>query len=231
MGRLLRVSVHGIDGSWIDLTPESFGTGGAIPLSLRVPIPKDKRDEINWDEFSFKLERTFTSFDDGMDLDFFFDNVALVSDVAPYVYMDGTSMAAPVVTGSCALLAGLFPNDGAEQLRARILGGVKRADALAGTCTSDGQLDVVRAATDPYPVVDALEPAADGTLEATVRGSWFGEDRGRDPRRTSCRAPSPRACRRPRAPARPPPGTGRLPRGRRPAARRTCTSRPERPPA
>lgn len=65
MGRLLRVSVHGIDGSWIDLTPESFGTGGAIPLSLRVPIPKDKRDEINWDEFSFKLERTFTSFDDG----------------------------------------------------------------------------------------------------------------------------------------------------------------------
>ena len=179
MGRLLRVSVHGIDGSWIDLTPESFGTGGAIPLSLRVPIPKDKRDEINWDEFSFKLERTFTSFDDGMDLDFFFDNVALVSDVAPYVYMDGTSMAAPVVTGSCALLAGLFPNDGAEQLRARILGGVKRADALAGTCTSDGQLDVVRAATDPYPVVDALEPAADGTLEATVRGSWFGEDRGR----------------------------------------------------
>ena len=34
MGRLLRVSVHGIDGSWIDLTPESFGTGGAIPLSL-----------------------------------------------------------------------------------------------------------------------------------------------------------------------------------------------------
>ncbi|MFQ7066697.1 MAG: S8 family serine peptidase [Eggerthella lenta] len=122
MGRLLRVSVHGIDGSWIDLTPESFGTGGAIPLSLRVPIPKDKRDEINWDEFSFKLERTFTSFDDGMDLDFFFDNVALVSDVAPYVYMDGTSMAAPVVTGSCALLAGLFPNDGAEQLRARILG-------------------------------------------------------------------------------------------------------------
>ena len=88
-------------------------------------------------------------------------------------------MAAPVVTGSCALLAGLFPNDGADKLRARVLGGVKRTDALAGTCTSDGQLDVVRAATDPYPVVDALEPAADGTLEATVRGSWFGEDRGR----------------------------------------------------
>ena len=55
MGRLLRVSVHGIDGSWIDLTPESFGPGGAIPLSLRVPIPKDKRDEINWDEFYFQI--------------------------------------------------------------------------------------------------------------------------------------------------------------------------------
>lgn len=33
MGRLLRVSVHGIDGSWIDLTPESFGTGGATAFA------------------------------------------------------------------------------------------------------------------------------------------------------------------------------------------------------
>lgn len=168
------------DNPWIEATSEDsrcvirYGE----PATVAVPLSDEVRSQIDWDNFSVKITRAFISeYDAGLDFEFYFDNVALAWETSPYAFISGTSMATPAVTGSYALLAGMYPEEDASTLRARLLGGVKRSEAIAGSCTTDGALDVVRAMENPYPVVDALD-SADGTLEATVRGSWFGAGEG-----------------------------------------------------
>ncbi|WP_080798320.1 S8 family serine peptidase [Arabiibacter massiliensis] len=177
--RLIRVSLRATDGEWLDITPKDLDANyGAWKTSV-APIPDEVRGQVDWGNFAVKLSRNFTAYDEGLDLEFGIDDVSLSKTTVPYDFYDGTSMASPAAAGAYALLAGVFADEDAETLRARLLGGVRRTDALSGTCTTDGMVDVMRAATNPYPVVDALECAADGSLEATVRGSWFGSQEGR----------------------------------------------------
>lgn len=159
---------------WIEITPEDlffvpYGRWG----TPAAPLSDEQRRMVDWDNLSFKLVCTLIAFDEGQTLEIGIDNVSLV-EASPYGIYPGTSLSTPVVTGAYALIAGLFPDEGCDGWRARILGGVARSEGLSGTCTTDGALDIVRAVSDPYPVVDALEAASDGSLSATVRGSWFG---------------------------------------------------------
>ncbi len=142
-------------------------------------LSEEMRNKVDWENLSIKISRVVVSVEVGMDMEFFVDDVSFASSLSPYSPSSGTSMASPAVAGAVALLAAVFPDEDAATLRARILGGVSRSDKLEGTCTSDGQLDLIKAATDPYPVVDALALASDGSNRATVRGSWFGEEAGR----------------------------------------------------
>ncbi len=179
LSRTLRIFVGSFGNNWIEVTPEEdcyarYETWN----TCIVPLSDEQRGLIDWENLSIKITRTFVAQDEGQRLEFGIDTISLV-EAFPYDVLDGTSMATPVVTGAYALIAGLFPDEDCTTWRARILGGVSRAGALSGTCTSDGSLDIIRAASDPYPVVDALEVAADGTLAATVRGSWFGDSGGR----------------------------------------------------
>src|SRR5207245_649286 len=71
-----------------------------------------------------------------------------------YRYFDGTSMAAPHVTGSCALLTAHFPNDNYQQIINRIVSNVDPLPALAGKCVSGGRLNLQKAlggSTAPLP--------------------------------------------------------------------------------
>lgn len=179
---IMHASVRSTDPNnpWIEVT--SGDSRCAIrygePATVAVPLSDEVRSQIDWENFSVKITRAFVSeYDAGLNFEFYFDNAALAWETSPYAFMSGTSMATPAVTGSYALLAGMYPEEDASTLRARLLGGVKRSEALAGSCTTDGALDVVRAMENPYPVVDALD-SVDGTLEATVRGSWFGDGEG-----------------------------------------------------
>jgi subtilisin family serine protease len=61
-----------------------------------------------------------------------------------YAYMDGTSMAAPQVSGAAALLLSKFPGESASQIRQRLLTGADRPSGLLGKVQT-GRLNVARA--------------------------------------------------------------------------------------
>ena len=56
----------------------------------------------------------------------------------------GTSFAAPVVSGGLALLRASYPNDSVSQLRSKILAGVDVVPALAGLCVTGGRMNLAK---------------------------------------------------------------------------------------
>lgn len=87
-----------------------------------------------------------------------------------YELFNGTSAAAPVVTGAVALLKSIQPNASAVQLRAAIIESVDILPALQGRVVSGGRLNLLRAmqiigidgptvrSFDPGPVTTQLNP-------------------------------------------------------------------------
>jgi subtilisin family serine protease len=76
---------------------------------------------------------------------------------------DGTSMAAPHVSGAAALLLSAQPRLTAAQVKQRLLATVDRAPSLAGKTVTGGRLNVARAltppATAPSPPATPADPA------------------------------------------------------------------------
>jgi subtilisin family serine protease len=62
-----------------------------------------------------------------------------------YAYFNGTSMAAPFVTGSLALLWTRYPNDSHTQIIKRLLAAVDPLPVLEGKCRTGGRLNLHRA--------------------------------------------------------------------------------------
>ncbi len=79
---------------------------------------------------------------------FYIDQIAVSSAnlsedyLIKYDYMDGTSMAAPVVTGTVAALSALFPQDSAYQRRARLMSCVRKVPDLTYKCKTGGIVDM-----------------------------------------------------------------------------------------
>src|SRR5205814_2968745 len=74
-------------------------------------------------------------------------------------------MAAPHVTGACALLMAHYPNDNYQQIINRILSNVDPLPALAGKCVSGGRLNLLKAlggssSQGPTVTVVATDPNA-----------------------------------------------------------------------
>jgi large repetitive protein len=88
-----------------------------------------------------------------------------------YRYFDGTSMAAPHVTGACALLLARYPSENYQQIINRILSNVDRLPGLAGKCMSGGRLNLHKALggssppppDEPVISLEAFDPAASET--------------------------------------------------------------------
>jgi subtilisin family serine protease len=80
-----------------------------------------------------------------------------------YVYMDGTSMATPHVTGGVALVYGQHPTWTYQQVRSQILSTVRPVPALAGITVTGGVLDLAAAVGVPTgntaPTVTISSPA------------------------------------------------------------------------
>ena len=71
--------------------------------------------------------------------------VTLVSRLADYGIIDGTSMAAPHVSGALGLLAALFPGDDLSRRINRLYSGAERVAALENKMRTGARLNVARA--------------------------------------------------------------------------------------
>ena len=103
----------------------------------------------------------------------YIDSIGLGSDLVPYKYSQGTSMAAPSVTGAAAVIAGMHPEDSAAQLAAYVKGAAA-GDAYEESCSTGGYATVDGAA-NPSPVPVEAEVAEDGAT-VTVRGYFVPDD-------------------------------------------------------
>lgn len=84
-----------------------------------------------------------------------------------YDYYNGTSMAAPYVTGAAAALAGAYPEDDARDLRERLLMCTRKADGLQGRVATGGALDLSRAGE---PNVYIKKISLDGNQDICIEG-------------------------------------------------------------
>lgn len=64
-------------------------------------------------------------------------------------FLSGTSLAAPYVTGSLALLLAKYPGETHQQIIARLLNGVDPAAGLVGKCVTGGRLNLRNALSPP----------------------------------------------------------------------------------
>lgn len=74
-----------------------------------------------------------------------------------YSYMTGTSMAAPMVTGTAALIYSYYEDMTLEEVRERILASVKRLDSLDGLVATGGMLDAYAALTGDFNALEKVE--------------------------------------------------------------------------
>ncbi|HEX9314021.1 MAG TPA: S8 family peptidase, partial [Actinomycetota bacterium] len=88
------------------------------------------------------------------------------ANATPYGYLNGTSMAAPFVTGALALLRSQYPGAPPAELKSRLLATVDARASFASTTSSGGRLNVFRALTQVLPVVP--------TITAPVGGESYG---------------------------------------------------------
>ncbi len=76
-------------------------------------------------------------------------------DAAGYASKNGSSFAAPHVTGTIALCAALYPDETAAQRIARVLGSADPVAALDGRCVTGGRLDALGALDREAPTTTA----------------------------------------------------------------------------
>ncbi|WP_162610973.1 S8 family serine peptidase [Gordonibacter sp. An230] len=203
--------------AWAPLTAQagsSFGLGGDSWNGLSVELPED----TDWSHFRIKIFYALLEFSmtGGVQAvggpaagTLVIDSIGLGSDLVPYAYMQGTSMACPAVAGAATVIAGQGLADvaddeakSAEKLAA-LAKGAAEPDARYGSLCSTGGYATVDGAQNPGPAIMAVRDANDavevegyfmpegatvrlGDAEAAVVGR---EDLGGDKARLTVRKP------------------------------------------
>jgi hypothetical protein len=107
-------------------------------------------------------------------------NVVTLTLPPPYQYLDGTSMATPVVAGAVAMMAMQFPGDTVAQRINRILSSVDPKTNLTTKVATGGRLNILNATdTDHDGVGDWWEMRNFGSLTANL-ATYQGQDTDHD---------------------------------------------------
>lgn len=164
-------SFMALDGSW---------GGAAYKLPDTVENEDGTRSEIDYENFSIAIMGTCLDFDTtaGQRIrtpvvgDLLIDSIGIGSTLSPYKYEQGTSMAAPEVTGGAAVIAENSTSRGIE-LAARVRAAVSVGGNLEdGTCLSNGILDVQKGLDNPGPAITEVDLSEDGQA-IYIWGYWF----------------------------------------------------------
>ncbi|MEJ5363471.1 MAG: S8 family serine peptidase [Desulfosoma sp.] len=116
-------------------------------------------------------------------VDLFAPGVGILSTLPgnDYDSWNGTSMAAPFVTGVAAALWSKYPSLSFPYIKGLILNGVERKPGLAGTCLTEGRLNFRNSLTTSRsrPAVFAISPqVAEKGATVTIWGINFGDTPG-----------------------------------------------------
>ncbi len=154
----LQLEVSGDGGStWSVL---GYLTGTEDGGYYNAPLPEEALTDQCRVRFRLVTDDSVTQ--DGVHI----DDVG-ISSFAPEecVFLSGTSMATPYVTGTVALLASIVPSESAATRIDRILSTVDQTESLSALCFTGGRLNAAAAITAaiPAPTVTSLTPAAGST--------------------------------------------------------------------
>lgn len=184
----LSIGVKTTDGDWKELITDeggSFGFGGDSWAGLSGQLP----DDVDWEHFQVTMSYAIAeysmiggagsmgAFSPGT---LTVDSIGVGSDLVPYTYMQGTSMASPAVAGGAAVIAGRGldsvaaddPAKSAEKLAALVKGAAEPDARYEGLCSTGGYATVDGAAS-PGPAVTEV---ADNGSTVAVRGYFMPED-------------------------------------------------------
>ena len=93
-----------------------------------------------------------------------------------YMWMSGTSMAAPHVAGAVALMRARFSNMSHEQIIAQLLNSVDVLPGLADKCRTSGRLNLAKAlGPNPAPAFNASVWSGEPPLAVTFTNNSIGE--------------------------------------------------------
>jgi subtilisin family serine protease len=143
-------------------TPASSSTGGMEKRFLDLPAAFNAGGELQI-KFRFTAGSAPAS-GSGVWL----DDITLVCSepvgtAASYGYLQGTSMAAPHVSGAAALLFSLEPGASVTEAREALLEGVDAVPSLTGKTTSGGRLNVAKS----MEILKSATPQLESTVPAS----------------------------------------------------------------
>lgn len=160
--------VKGKDGGWIPASSENYD--GIAYGMMWGTVVSSLPAETDFENFQLKL--IFAQLSEGS-VQISVDCIGVGCQLVPYQYYNGTSMATPAVTAEAALLASWIP-EAPDKTIARIIGSVKRTDALAETCTSGGYISFDQVFS-PYPVIQSVRQEGNSVI---LSGHFFEDTAG-----------------------------------------------------
>lgn len=190
---------------WLSASLDLGGAAVAVGPDGRQDVVQLTADMIDWESFQLQIAYMVNEMrvtggvpivpsSDPLPCELVLDGIGLGSDLVPYAYEYGTSMACPAVAGAAAAIAGTGaadvagdPAKSAEKLAALVRGAAQPDERYEGLCSTGG-FATVDGAADPGPAVTAVE---DGSDTVAIQGYFMSQAAqvqldGMDAQVTSC---------------------------------------------
>lgn len=174
---------------WLSASLDLGGAAVAARTDGQTENVQLTADMIDWQSFQLQILYTVNEMrvtggvptllsTDPLPCELVLDGIGLGSDLVPYAYEYGTSMACPAVAGAAAAIAGTGaadvegdPAKSAEKLAALVRGAAQPDERYEGLCSTGG-FATVDGAQNPGPAVTAVE---DGGDTVAIQGYFMSQ--------------------------------------------------------